>query len=116
MDNNSIKPIKLAVIIVDRGEGKHITKLLGEVDVSYHLITLGQGTAPTELQTYFGFGETEKDIIWAFISSEKLSATRDALTKKLCIGKPNSGIAFTIPINSISGLKELKYFLGGAED
>ena len=116
LDNNSIKPIKLLVVIVDRGKGKNITKLLNSVDVSYHLIALGQGTAPTELQAYFGFGESDKDIIFAFTSSEKLPAVKVALKNLICKNTPNSGLAFTIPINCISGIKELKYLLSKTED
>lgn len=115
-DANNIKLINLSIVIVDRGKGKHITKLLKEVDVAYHISSIGEGTAPTDMQAYFGFGETDKDIIFAFISEEKTQQFRDMLTKELCTKKPNSGIAFTIPINSVAGMKELKYFLGEAEE
>ncbi len=110
-----IKPIKLLVVIVDRGKGKNITKLLNSFDVVYNLIALGEGTAPTEFQSYFGFGEPEKDIIFACPSIENLSNVKTALQELISEDTPNSGLAFTIPITSVSGIKELKYILGKTE-
>ncbi len=115
-DINSIKSINLAIIIVDRGKGKRITKLFNKINVPYQVSALGKGTAPTEMQAYFGFGETEKDIIFALISDEKTKTFNAMLTEELCTKKPKSGIAFVIPINSVSGKQELEYFLGEMEE
>jgi nitrogen regulatory protein PII-like uncharacterized protein len=115
MENDQIKQVKLLITIIDRGKGKKVTSLLNEKDIKYHLIALGYGTAPTFIQEYFGFGETEKDVIMSVVSEEKIKDVLDYLKEQLNIDEPNAGIAFTIPISSLSSMSDLSYLLGEKE-
>lgn len=112
MNVKDIKPVKLLIVIIDRRKGKKVTKLLSEKGVKYHLIALGYGTAPNEIQSFFGFGETEKDVIMSVVAEDIIKSTLSYLTEQLNFNEPNSGIAFTIPITSLASISDLSYFLG----
>ena len=52
--------IKLMVTIVSRGRSEKVLKMFQEENLGLHYVSLGLGTANSEILDYFGIGETEK--------------------------------------------------------
>ena len=60
-------PVKWLITIVDRGRGEMAAELLNQVHKSVHMISLGKGTASSEIMDYLGLDEPEKDIVMSLI-------------------------------------------------
>ncbi|HHU43100.1 MAG: hypothetical protein QM214_06695 [Bacillota bacterium] len=105
------KPVKMLMVIVDRGKGKKIIKMLNDFGLGYTFAAYGTGTASTEIRTYFGLEESQRDIVFGIVPQEKSKDIMDLLNEKLKLRKPNTGIAFTIPIKCVSSMLALKYML-----
>lgn len=106
------KPVKMIVIITDRKNGKRLTKVLNENHIHYHLAAHGRGTAPTEMQAYFGFGEQEKAVVFCVTKEDRQEDVFRVLREEMGFDNPNTGIAFSVPISSVSGMVVLKYLSG----
>ncbi len=77
-----------------------------EQGVSINLITLGRGTAASEVMDYFGLESAEKAVLFGVVTSE---IWKEGLQNRFRIDVPGMGIAFTIPLASIGGKRELKF-------
>ena len=73
------------------------------------LITLGKGTANSEMLDYFGLEDSEKAVIFGVVTDSVWLTLKKGLQSKLQIDIPGTGIAFTIPLSSIGGKRELLF-------
>jgi len=101
---------KLAIIILERALAKKLTKTLNASGITYHAATSAMGTAPTDLQAYFGFGESEKSIVFCPLAEEKVQDLFTLLKDEFDLDEPNKGIAFTVPIVSM-GTSVLEFLM-----
>ena len=63
--------VKLLVTIMDRGKGERAVEFYRSRGLPYHFITLGFGTANSQILDYFGLSETEKDIVLTLVQEER---------------------------------------------
>ncbi len=112
MSEFEMKPVKLIIVIVDRNMDKKVTKLFNDKNIEYHIATPGKGTAPTDTQTYFGLGETEKSVIMSVAEEDEIKIIFELLNSELHFDQPNTGIAFTVRIGSLSSMLALQYLTG----
>lgn len=112
MTYQQVEPIKLLVVIVDRGKGERIVSLCEAVDVTYHLIARGYGAANSEILEVLGLGETEKDIVLCAVLREKVGDLLKTIEHELELKSSGKGIAFTVAIKSVDGLRSYKYLAG----
>ncbi len=104
--------LKLLAAIVDRGKGQSVADLLIKEGVLFHTILLGRGTARKALLNYLGLGETEKDVVISTIQAESGLHVLRKLLKAMRLDAPGRGIAFTVPLSSVGGIKTLSYLSG----
>ena len=93
-----------------------VTKFLSfykENQMAVSLVTLGVGTANSEMLDYFGMESSEKAVIFGIVTDEVWSSIKKGLQSKLRIDVPGTGIAFTIPLSSIGGKRELLFLTEG---
>ncbi len=85
-----------------------------DVPLQYHVCA--QGTASGEIIDMLGLGSgnLEKTILLSLVSKSLAREMMDTLSRKLYLGTPNTGIAFTVPING--GVSRLMRLLGSLED
>lgn len=102
----------LMVAIIERNRTKGFAKLYNRHDVSINLITMGKGTAGSEILDYFGLQGTEKSLIFSIVTKETWKKIKYDLEKEMKIDVPGTGIAFIIPMSSIGGKKQLEFLLG----
>ncbi len=81
-----------------------------EQGVNVNLVTLGHGTAVSEMLDYFGLDTSEKAVMFSIVTEETWKAAKKGLRKQFCIDVPGTGIAFTVPLGSIGGRRELQFF------
>lgn len=118
-DIETVEPV-LMLTIVDRGQGDGIAEIFASHCVYYNLLTLGFGTASKKILSLFGFGETEKDVIFSYLSHDRSQQLLKAL--EVVFGrKGTQGVSFTVPMDAAAdaacqmGLCEAdEYKQGGA--
>ena len=84
-----------------------------ESQMAVSLVTLGGGTANSEMLDYFGLESSEKAVIFGIVTDEVWDYIKKGLQSKLQIDVPGTGIAFTIPLSSIGGKRELLFLTEG---
>ena len=75
-------------------------ELFKEGDVPIQYVFHAQGTAPSEIMDMLGLGGVEKNVLMSMLPKMFADKMLKKLQKKLHLGMPNSGIAFTVPMSS----------------
>ncbi len=101
-----VKPLKLAVIITDRGKGNKTIQLLNDNGFTMHTANLGRGTAPDEFAAALSLGEKEKIILSVVADEDRIQDLLSLFREKLVRG---AGIAFSIPLSSVSNMEAFKF-------
>ena len=99
----------LMITIADRARFPGIVALYQQRNVLSSFITLGHGTATGELLNYFGLVRSEKAVCLSVITGDLWSRVKQDLERKIHIDVPGIGVAFTIPLSSIGGKRELAF-------
>lgn len=93
-----------------------LPKFLGfyqEQGVNVNLVTLGRGTAASEIMDYFGLESAEKAVLFAAVTDGIWKELKKGLQNRFRIDVPGTGIAFIVPLSSIGGKRELKFLTEG---
>lgn len=101
----------LTTTIVDRKNGSKYAKLYKDNGLAVTFMTLGAGTASSDVLDYLGLESTEKTVIFTVQEEEGWLALKKELRQKLQIDAPGGGIAFIVPLSSIGGKKALQFLL-----
>lgn len=97
------------VAITNRDTGKRLIPLYQKQGLEVTLRTAGAGTAVSEMLDYLGLERSEKVVVCSVVTGETWAQVKKSLQKDLKIDVPGTGIAFTIPVGSIGGKKQLLY-------
>ncbi len=102
MNNNGYRI--LVMIAAPKYSGK-ATDLFFENKVPLHYtVNDAKGTAPSEMVDILGVGNPDKHMLLSFLPTASANKMLRTIYRKLTFGVPGSGIAFTIPIDSASGV------------
>lgn len=101
----------LTTTIVDRKNGTKYAKLYKECGLEVTFMTLGAGTAGSDVLDYLGLEATEKTVIFSVMEEDDWLTLKKNLQRKLRIDAPGGGISFIIPLSSIGGKKTLQFLL-----
>ena len=105
----------MMVTITDRDRTKRFTNFYKENGIDISMITVGRGTAASEILDYFGLDGSEKCVLFQVVTDTKWKELKQGLRRKLQIDVPGTGIAFVIPLSSIGGKKTLNYQTSGQD-
>ena len=105
----------MMVTIIERKHTKKFYSFYEEMGLSVSVVTLGTGTAASEILDYFGLDGSEKGVMFHFVTKEKWKEVKRQLQLKMKIDVPGIGIAFIIPISSVGGKKTLNYLTDGQD-
>ena len=103
------------VTITGRNHGEQFSSLFKAEHLPVMLLTLGNGTASSEMLDYFGMESREKIVIFTIVTHESWRHVKERMEQKLNIDVPGTGISFIIPVSSVGGGKALRYLLAGQE-
>lgn len=107
--------LSLLVTITSRNLTKKFVNFYEGMDLPVSVITLGNGTASSEVLDYFGLDGSDKSVIFHVVTAEKWKEVKRQLRLKMNIDIPGIGIAFLVPLSSIGGMKTLNYLTAGQE-
>ena len=106
---SDLKKLVLYTIIVPRGQGENILKILKSYKSSAQFIQIGEGTATSVIRDILNIEDTKKDIIYSIVREDTVKDIKQELDVYFIASKRNKGIAYTISLNSIVGVKMYKF-------
>ncbi|MFP3155837.1 hypothetical protein LQZ18_15700 [Lachnospiraceae bacterium ZAX-1] len=95
---------KLIISIVERGQGKNLTKIYSQNNVSFHYKSYGIGTASSELLDVIGFGSTERDILFSVATTANANMLMNKLNNELDSSIDAKGIAVDLSITAMNAM------------
>ncbi|HEY8364353.1 MAG TPA: P-II family nitrogen regulator [Haloplasmataceae bacterium] len=98
---------ELIVAIVDFGKGSKIYKLAKNYGVSGATFFLGHGTVNNYILKLLDLTDVRKEIVMMLAKKENAYQAIEAISKKFHFDKPNHGIAFTVSIEDIFGVRNV---------
>lgn len=107
--------VSMLITVSSRKKISEFVKLYEKYQIEAGTISLGRGTAASEVLDYLGLEDEEKGIFFSVITENTWKKLRKGLQKELQIDIPGTGIAFTVPLSSIGGKRTLAFFLDGQE-
>lgn len=107
--------LHMMVTVTSRNLTKKFTNFYKELGLEVSFLTLGDGTASSEILDYFGLDGSEKTLIFHVVTLSKWKEVKRQLRLKMSIDIPGIGIAFLVPLSSIGGSKALNYLTCGQD-
>ena len=101
--------ICLMTTIINRSMMPKILAFYQRQKVTVNFATLGRGTAASEVLDYFGLEGSDKAVLLAMVTDLVWKDIKKGLQMEFQIDVPGTGIAFTIPMGSIGGRRELLF-------
>lgn len=99
----------MMVTVTNRSRAEKFLSFYREKQLAVMLVTLGAGTAGSEMLDYFGLEISEKAVIFSFVTDDTWKHVKKGLERRMQIDIPDRGIAFTVPLSSIAGKRELMF-------
>lgn len=107
--------LSLMITIIARSLTKKFLYFYQKQGLEISYITVGSGTAVSEVLDYFGLDGSEKALLFSVVTDKKWHEVKHGLQRKMNIDLPGIGIAFLVPLSSIGGKKALNYLTCGQE-
>ncbi len=103
------KKFSLFWVIVDMGKAEKVFRECKNLGATGGTFFLGKGTVRSHLLNLLGLDESKKEILIMAIEEELEEVFHEELTNKFSLDKPNHGIAFSMPIKRLVGIKGSEY-------
>ena len=104
----------LMTTITERRLLPRFISLYQENGIHTGLVALGRGTAASARASVL-LDNSEKGVCFNLVTGETWEIAKKLLRKKLKIEVPGTGVAFTSPLSSIGGRRELAFLTDGQE-
>ena len=101
------------ITITGKNQGERFSSLFKTEQLPVMLLTLGAGTASSEMLDYFGMESREKIVIFTVVTQESWRRVKRQMEEKLNIDVPGTGISCIVPVSSVGGGKAFRYLLAG---
>ena len=98
--------VKILVSIIGKEEEGKLAATINEFCTAMHFSGLGHGTARSHHRSYFGFDDIDKRATFSLIPESLDRKILSALNRELKLYLPGRGIAFTMPLSTISSIVE----------
>ncbi len=109
-DREDLRKLYLYTIIVPRGHGDNIIRILKTNKSSAQFFQMGEGTASSKIRELLDIEDTKKDIVYSVVSGEAVKYIKKELDAYFLASRRNRGIAYTIPLTALVGVKMYKFF------
>nr|MBQ4320059.1 hypothetical protein [Clostridia bacterium] len=99
---NTQKSYRLLFLISTNRLGMKAGDMWTESGIPIQYKVLANGTASGEIADMLGVGSTEKSVLMTMLERDSAHKLLKSMRDTLYLGTPNSGVAFTVPINGSS--------------
>ena len=103
--------VYMMVTNTDRKDDASFLEFYKEKNADAQIVTLGRGTANSEVLDYLGLEDAEKTVSLCVVTDTVWRTLKRGLRQKFQIDVPGTGIAFIVPVSSIGGKRELLFLL-----
>ena len=107
--------VKALITIVDRGRGRSVSAFFAKRFPQLNFLTMGFGTASSEVKALLGLDSSEKDVIFSLIPASVLPSFMQELGGKKFIRSAGTGIAFSLRLTGINSLTQAALCQGETE-
>lgn len=98
---------EMVFAIVNSGYTEEVMDAVKACGATGGTILNARGTANTEIEKFFGISiSSEKELIMIIIAKEIKDSVLKAIYEKVGLDTPGQGIAFTIPVDDVVGIKK----------
>ncbi|MBE5930147.1 MAG: P-II family nitrogen regulator [Lachnospiraceae bacterium] len=105
----------MVLMILNRSYEKDYVEFLKQNGIAHMTEMLGHGTASKSILDYLGIENNEKIIIQTVVAAGKVDSLFGGLVSRMGINLPGTGVAMSIPMESIGGTWSMKYLTEGQE-
>lgn len=106
---DDIKKIVLYTIIVNYGQGDNIVRILKNNKTSAQFVRVGEGTATKQILDILSIEDNRKEIVYSLVREDAVPDIKRELEAYFVASKRNAGIAYTLDLNAIVGVKVYKF-------
>ena len=103
--------IYLMATICNRKNIPRFVKFYADAKAEVGNISLGMGTASSDVLDYFCLDDEEKGIHFGIVTADTWKQVKKGLQREFRIDVPGTGIVFTVPLSSIGGKRELGFLV-----
>ena len=103
------------ITIIERNSTDRFTDFYETYGASVSFVSVGRGTATSEVLDFLGLEISEKTVIFSAVTWKVWKAIRYGLQNRMRIDVPGTGIAFIVPFSSVGGKKALAALTCGQE-
>lgn len=96
--------ITMVLSIVERGKGKRLIEMMNRNKISFHIQSVGHGTAPSEMMDILGLGTKDKDVVISFAPERAVAALIAGQNQNLGEISGYGGLMMVIRLSAISRL------------
>lgn len=108
-DQENLKRLVLYVVIVNFGNSDAVIKLLKANHSSAQFIRVGEGTASKQIREILSIEDNRKEIIYSLLREDCVVDFKKEIEAYFAASKKNAGVAFTLNVDSIVGVKLYKF-------
>ncbi|MCH5272268.1 MAG: P-II family nitrogen regulator [Lachnospiraceae bacterium] len=105
----------MVLVILNRSYEKEYVKFFQQNNVTNMTAMLGNGTASKSILDYLGVENNEKVVLQTVVAAGNVESLFAGLVSRMGINLPGTGIAMSIPVESIAGTSSMKYLTEGQE-
>ncbi|MCQ2802654.1 MAG: hypothetical protein MJ225_03185 [Bacilli bacterium] len=106
---SDLKKLVLYVVIVNYGQSHNICEMFKQHHSTVQFIKYAEGTAKKTINAILSVSDTRKEIVYGIMAEEYIADFKKDIEAFFKAGKWNAGIAFTIEMKSIIGVKMYKF-------
>ncbi len=97
----------LVVAIVNQGYSEEVVEIAEELGASGGTIFFGRGTSSRSKVSILGVPvEPQKELVYIVVRREFASKILQKITEACNLNDPKGGLAFSLPLDEVSGLNE----------
>ena len=108
INETAIKKLKLLFTVVDRTKTEFYMDVISQFEVNCQMVTLGLGTANSELVSLLGLN-LHKGVILSVVREDRVDEILNCLEDKFSTIKNGKGIAFAVPLSSVIGVNMYQF-------
>ncbi|MDR2510193.1 MAG: hypothetical protein LBC77_06075 [Spirochaetaceae bacterium] len=94
--------LQLVIFIVDWSKLKQLSAIFSNVNVRFHFVAKGEGTANSEILDMLGIGKSEKAVVLCLEQKRMVRSLLNEVKERLGLQMPGTGICFSVPLSGVN--------------
>ena len=107
--------LSLMITISERSTRKRFRALYDQLGLGVGFSVHARGTANSKALDSFGLERSDRTVLHTVITDQMFTQVKKELERQFLINMPGSGVAFTVPLSSMGGKRQLQFLLDRQE-